>query len=281
MVTDSTSYLPDSFKKQFDISIVSLSINFGSETFREVDISNETFYTKLNTSTKIPTSSQPTLRDFYTVFENHVLNGNEVVGVFLSSDMSGTYHTAMSAKNMILEKHPHASIEIVDSRSNCMQLGFAVLAAAKAAQNGASISEVVAQANYIIKRSRFLFTPDNLTYLKKGGRIGGAAALLGSLLQIKPILTVVDGKTSVYSKVRTKSKAIKEIIDVCFNDIDKKGLGDIAIHHINNEAEGKLLADMIVKKYNVQVPLYSIGPVIGVHVGPGAVGIVYYTEEEL
>ncbi len=133
----------------------------------------------------------------YNILEKHVRDNNEVVGVFLSSDMSGTYSNACLAKNMILENYPNALIEIIDSRSNCMQLGYAVLTAANAAEQGKSIDEVVSIVKDNIKRSRFLFIPDTLEYLKKGGRIGGASALLGTIFQIKPILTVVRWKNRV------------------------------------------------------------------------------------
>lgn len=281
IVTDSTSYLSEELQKKYDISIASLSVIFQDEEFKEIYIKNESFYEKLNGSLHIPTSSQPSLDEMYNILEKHVKDSNEVVGVFLSSDMSGTYSNACLAKSMILENYPNASIEIVDSRSNCMQLGFAALAAAKAAQQEKSIDEVVQIVKDNIKRSRFLFIPDTLEYLKKGGRIGGASALLGTIFQIKPILTVDNGKTELFNKVRTKKRAIQTMIDKFIEDITKCGLGDVMIHHIN-DVEGalafaKIVEEIIGKKIHVA----PIGPVIGTHVGPGALGIVYYTETDL
>jgi DegV family protein with EDD domain len=281
IVTDSTSYISEELKKKYDISIVSLSVIFGNEELKEINIENKTFYKKLDESMSIPTSSQPSLDEMYNVLEKQIVDNNQVVGVFLSSDMSGTYSNACLAKSMILEKYPNALIEIIDSRSNCMQLGFAVLTAAKAAQKEKSIDEVVALVNDNIKRSRFLFIPDTLEYLKKGGRIGGASALLGTIFQIKPILTVIDGKTELFQKVRTKKRAIQTMVDKFIEDIAKNGLGEVIIHHIN-DVEGALsFAKTIEECTGAKIEIAPIGPVIGTHVGPGALGIVYYTNMDL
>ena len=281
IVTDSTSYISDELKSKYDIAIASLSVVFENEVFKEVDIENESFYEKLDNSLSIPTSSQPSLDEMYNIIEKHIQENNEVVGVFLSSDMSGTYSNACLAKSMILESYPNTLIEIIDSRSNCMQLGYAALTAAIAAKQGKSIDEVVNAVKNNIKRSRFLFIPDTLEYLKKGGRIGGASALIGTLLQIKPILTVSDGKTEMYNKVRTKKRAIKTMLDKFIEDITKHGLAEVMIHHIN-DVEGALAFAKIVEEcIGKKVDIAPIGPVIGTHVGPGALGIVYYTQTDL
>jgi DegV family protein with EDD domain len=281
IVTDSTSYINEEVKKIYDISIVSLSVIFNHEEFKEINIENESFYEKLSKSLKIPTSSQPSLDEMYNMLEKQVRDNNEVVGIFLSSDMSGTYSNACVAKNMILENYPNALIEIIDSRSNCMQLGYAVLAAATAAKQGKSIDEIVNITKDNIKRSRFLFIPDTLEYLKKGGRIGGASALLGTILQIKPILTVVNGKTESFNKVRTKNKAIAVMIDKFIEDITSHGLGEVMIHHINNVDGALAFAKLVEERIGRKVDIAPIGPVIGTHVGPGTLGIVYYTQTDL
>ncbi|MBW9148260.1 DegV family protein [Clostridium sp. CM028] len=281
IVTDSTSYISEDLRKKYDISIVSLSVIFGNKEFKETLIENESFYEKLDKNLSIPTSSQPSLVEMYNMIENQVRDNNEMVGVFLSSDMSGTYSNACLAKSMILENYPNALIEIIDSRSNCMQLGFAALTAAIASQQGKSINEVVDIVKNNIKRSRFLFIPDNLEYLKKGGRIGGASALLGTIFQIKPILTVVDGKTGLFNKVRTKKRAIQTMIDKFIEDITKHGLGEVMIHHINDVEGALAFAKKVEECIGKKVDIAPIGPVIGTHVGPGALGIVYYTKTDL
>ena len=280
IVTDSTSYIPKALQKQYNLSIVSLGVLVNGKNVREVDIENAVFYEELVHAPEIPSSSQPSPHELYTTFESLIKQGHSIVGLFISSDMSGTYASALSTKQMLLEKYPGAEIEIIDSRSNCMQLGYATLAAARAAQSGKSIQEVVAAAQDVILHSRFLFTPDTLTYLKKGGRIGGASALLGTLLQIKPILTVVDGKTAVFTKVRTKKKAIEALITGLMEDLKERDLGEVIVHHINCPEEGEALAKQLSKTLNQSVQIQSIGPVIGAHVGPGSIGLAYYTVEK-
>lgn len=280
IVTDSTCYIPKDIRESQDISIVSLSVNFKSKTYIEEETDYTNFYQRLSESDILPTSSQPSLHSLISCFENIVSAGNSVVGVFISSLMSGTYSTALTAKNIVMKKYPQANIEIVDSKSNSMEMGLAVLAGAIAAKTEESVKNVIDSINYVIERSRFLFVPETLTYLKKGGRIGTASALLGTVLNIKPILTVTDGITTVFDKVRTKKKAVERIVDFFLEEIKEKGLGQVVVHHINCESEGRNLADLIQSKIGTEkeVPVYAIGPVIGLHVGPGTIGIAYYTE---
>jgi len=281
VITDSTSYIPEALREEYDISVVSLSVVFGDEAFKEVDISNEWFFKKLEVDKKIPTSSQPSINDLFKLFEEHVKKGDEIVGVFISSDMSGTYSTALTVKNMILDDYPHAKIEIIDSRSNCMQLGFAALAAAKVAKAGGTFEAAILSAKENIERSRFVFIPDTLEYLRIGGRIGTASALVGSLLQIKPVLTVADGKTHLLDKVRTKKRALNEIANIFYDNIKQFGLGDVIVHHINCEDQALELAQSLEIEIGRKVAICPLGPVIGTHVGPGALGIAYYTMEKM
>lgn len=278
VICDSTCYIPKALIEELDILVVSLNVIFKNESFRELDVDNRWFYEKMDSSNEIPTSSQPSIDELYRTFENEVINGNGIVGVFMSSDMSGSYSTANMVKEMILEKYADAKIEIVDSRSNCMQMGYAVLAGARAVKEGQPMKNVLNSINNVISKSRFLFIPDNLTYLKKGGRIGGAAAFVGSILQIKPILTVEDGKTTVFDKVRTRKKAIDRMVEYVVEQVTSKGLGEVIVHHINCEDEGLQLAKRISDILKINVEICSIGPIIGLHVGPGSIGIVYYTK---
>lgn len=278
VVTDSTSYIPEILLKEYDISVISLNVILSGKSRREVDISNETFYSEMESANEIPLSSQPNPTETYEVFESVVKDGDSVFGIFISSEMSGTYSSTNLAKDMILEKYPNANIHLMDSKTNSMQMGYIVLEAAKAAKEGKSLESVERIAYHVLENSRFLFTPDTLTYLKKGGRIGGAAALLGSILQIKPILTVQDGVANIHSKVRTKKKAIETIINSFLKDIEGKTLGGIIVHHINCPDEGSEIALKLENILNIKVDIQSIGPVIGLHVGPGSIGIAYFTK---
>lgn len=276
IITDSTSYIPKEYIDKYHIKVVSLSLLLNNKSYRELDLNNDFFYDEMSKSKEFPKSSQPTVEEMYKIFEEEAEKGNDIVGIFISSEMSGTYSTANLVKNLILENYDDINVEIIDSRSNCMQLGFSVIEAAKAAKENKSMEEVVEAAENVMDKSRFLFVPDNLEYLKKGGRIGGASAILGKIFQIIPILTVCDGKTAVFDKVRTKKKAIDKIIDTIVKDVEENGLGDIVVHHINCENEGKEIADRLGEVLKTNIKIQAIGPIVGLHVGPKSIGVVYY-----
>jgi len=281
IVTDSTSYLPREEREKHGIITVPLSVVLDGVTYVEDTPFAETYYQALAATKSFPTTSQPSVNALVEAFSEPVARGNEVVAVFLSSDMSGTYSTALLARDMVRAEHPGAIIEIVDSRSNCMELGFAVLAAAEAVADGASASGAAEAAGRMTLRTRFLFVPETLEYLRRGGRMGGAQALIGTLLQIRPILTVVDGRTEVFAKVRTKRKALTEIAAAFARDVEAKGFGGAIVHHIDDEAEGRELAALVEAVINEPVRVIALGPAIGSHVGPGTAGLVYHTLQEM
>ncbi len=278
LVTDSTSYIDQTTQAQLDIKLVHLSVNFPDESFDETTVAYDYFYQKIEKDGHIPTSSQPTLGAIYEAFKEIVKQGNEVLGIFLSAKMSGTYDSALSAKKMVLEEYPQASIEIMDSKTNSMALGLQVIEAAIAAQAGKLMDEVLETAHYYRERVHFYFVPATLQYLIKGGRIGGASAIIGSLLQIRPILYVNDGMTDVFDRVRGTAKAVKRMLQILEDDAKKYGLKHLLVHHINDEIRGQELADHLSQLYKRPVQLLPLGPVIGCHVGPGTVAIVYTTE---
>lgn len=275
LICDSTAYLPKLLIKKYDIEIIPLSVILGSEIITETNITNEAFFNKLDNSTHHPTSSQPTIEIMYSAFEKHISKGDSVIFTCISSKMSGTYSTALSVKEMIKEKYPNAQIEIVDSKSNCMQLGYAVLAGAKQIAKGKSFEETAAAIRDSIYNTRMLFIPESLRYLQKSGRLSKASALAASVLKIVPILTVIDGNADVFSKIRTRIKAKKTIITELIGDIAAGKVTDISVMHINNETEAGKLIEAIRKLINIEINLTSIGPVIGAHVGPGTIGLVW------
>lgn len=280
IITDSTSYINEDICRDLDIEKASLYVSFGEESFKETEITNQEFYKRMEKE-GIPTSSQPTLGELLVQMKIILEAGHDLVGVFLSSKMSGTFASANILLEIFEEDYPQAKIKLIDSQSNSMQLGFVAIAGARSAKEGASFEEVVDQVNRTIVRSRFIFIPNNLDYLKKGGRIGGAGALLGNMLKLTPILTVKDAETNIYKTVRTRSKAKAEMVKKVLEDHELYGLKELAIHHIDAPIEAKALQEELSELLDVKMHIANIGPVIGLHVGPGALGLAYYTEKEI
>lgn len=275
LICDSTAYLPKLLIKKYDIEIISLSVILGSEVITETKITNEAFFNKLENSPHHPTSSQPTVEILYNTFEKHISKGDSVIFTCISSEMSGTYSTAVSVKEMIKSKYEGAKIEIVDSKSNCMQLGYAVLAGAKQIAKGNNFEDTVAAIRSNISSTRMLFIPETLRYLQKSGRLSKAGALAASVLKIVPILTITDGKADVFAKIRTKIKARKAMVSELIKDISAGIVTDISVMHINNEKEAGKLIEAIKNLINIEINLTYVGPVIGAHVGPGTIGIAW------
>jgi DegV family protein with EDD domain len=192
--------------------------------------------------------------------------------------MSGTYSNALSSKTELSKEYPGTKVEIIDSHTNCMALGMIVLEAARAAKANASIEEVVDIALRTRKRVGFYFVPEVMTYLKKGGRIGTAASLLGSILNIRPILTVdmSNGMTHLYDKARGYTNALSKIYAIVAKEFERYGLKEIHVHHINAREKATQAIEYLKRVY-ADIPIHScdIGPVIGLHVGPGTIGIAY------
>lgn len=281
VIVDSTSYIPADLRTELDIEVVSLAVVFPEGAIREVDIDDAEFYKRLTSEQKVPTSTQPTPAEMEQAFLVALDAGHDVVGVFISSDMSGTFSSAELAARGIHDTRPGAVIELVDSRSNSMQLGMAALSAARAARGGADAATCAAAARETMQRTRFLFTPHTLDYLRLGGRIGTASAFLGTMLQIRPILTVEHGMTEAFGKVRTRRRALELIVETFRTEVEKYGFRDAFIHHIDDPAEGQILADMCEPIAGRPLRVVSIGPVIGLHVGPATVAVVYETEQPM
>lgn len=282
LITDSTSYLPEYQLKKHNINVISLSVNFEDDSFVELPENFDPFYDKLKKENYIPKSSQPAVSEMYDLFESAIKRNEEIIATFLSSKMSGTYSTACMIKEQLLEEYPDARITIIDSLSNCMQLGLCVIAGANAIAEGKNYEETVSAIKDTINKTKFVFTPSTLEYLRRGGRIGNAQALIGQLLQVKPILTVSEGVTTQLDKVRTRKKALSYMTSTFTKDIETFGLSKIVIHHIDAFDEAQKLKTMIQDQFDLdQIDIIPIGPVIGTHVGPGAIGIVYETKESI
>lgn len=281
VVTDSVASLPSEDLEKYGIEALPLFINDGDTQMADLGIDLDSFYRRLADMTHLPTSSQPSMEAFVAAFTQAAQRGQQVVGVFISQKMSGTVETAHMAADMVRADWPDARIEIVDSESNSMQEGFAVIAAAKAARADESIERCVAAAVETIKRTRYLFTPHSLEYLRRGGRIGAAGALLGQLLQVKPILTVEHGETTSFAKVRTMSRALAEIARTFETDVREQGLRQVVVHYIAEKPAAVEFAQKHIEPIvGGPVRVLPTSPVIGLHVGP-AVALAYETEGEL
>ncbi len=281
ILTDSTAYIGVDQQAELGIRVMPLSVHFSDESFEETEVDYDYFYGKIDKTGEIPTSSQPTVGDMYEVFKETVQAGNEVLAIFISSAMSGTYHTAVSVKEQLIQEIPGARIEVLDSRTNCMALGVQVLEAARCIKVGQNIEAAIQAAEMIRERVHFYFVPETLEYLRKGGRIGTASALLGTILKIRPILTVdmKAGMTHLWGKSRGTLAAVQRMLELLEADARHYGLREIIVHHINAPERAAQLKRQLTDKYRCPVTVCTIGPVIGLHTGLGTIGIVYTTEE--
>jgi len=275
VITDSTAYIPDALLKAHQITVVPQVLIWGEETFRDgVDIMPDDFYKRLETAKSMPTTSQVSIGDMKTAFEKLLESGYAVLGIFISSKLSGTMQSATQAREML----PKAAdkISIVDSNSTAMAMGFHVLLAARAAQDGATLGECQKQAEKAREHTGVYFVVDTLEFLRRGGRIGGAQALLGSALNIKPILELRDGRIESIDKVRTKSKAIDRMIDLVAQHVAGRTPVRLATLHANAETEARAALDAAVLQLQpIETVFASVSPVIGTHAGPGTIGLAF------
>ena len=278
IISDTTSYIDPALRQELNIMLIPLSVHFPDESFQEDQVDNDYFYGKIRRENVIPTSSQPSAEDILIPFREIAATGDDIVAIFISSAMSGTYSNALSSKTELLKEYPDIKVEIIDSYTNCMALGMIVLEAAHAAHSNASIEEVVDVALQTRDRVGFYFVPETMEYLKKGGRIGTAASLLGTILNISPILTVdmSKGMTHLHDKARGFTKALSKIYDILAKEYERFGLKEIHVHHISAREKAVQVIEYLKNIYaDIPISLCDIGPVIGLHVGPGTIGIAY------
>ncbi|WP_297519597.1 DegV family protein [uncultured Clostridium sp.] len=279
IITDSTSYIPQEYIDKYDISVISLNVIMDNISEREADVDAKEFYDKLAVAGTFPKSAQPAMDEFANAFLKVVEKGDEVLGIFLSSKLSGTYSTSHLIKEMVLDKYPTAKIELIDSLNTTMSMGFMVVEAAKLANEGKCIEEIKEYIEIMRKRVDIIFIPGSLSHLRKGGRLGAAAALIGGLLKITPLLHVVDGSVEVLEKVRTHKKAVSEMLKIIKDKMDKKGLGEAVIYHILNHDEAVEIQTRVKEELGLTCHIMDIGAIIGLHVGPQSVGVAYYTKQ--
>lgn len=273
IVTDSTAYIPDDLVRKYDIKVAPQILIWGEETLRDgIDILPDEFYQRLKTAKVMPTTSQATIAAFEEIFTPMVERGEPILALLLSAKLSGTIQSAEQAKTSF----PKARIEIVDSNSVSMAMGFQVLAAARAAKDGASFDEVVELARRGKEHTGVLFVVDTLEFLHRGGRIGGATRLVGTALNLKPLLEVMNGRVEPIERVRTKAKARARLLDVFEERVNgKTPLRIGAIHASAAEEAQELLAEAVKRFAPAETTLSVASPVVGTHAGPGTVGLAY------
>jgi DegV family protein with EDD domain len=272
VVTDSTAYLPAGVADLLGIVTVPLRVSIGSRTATDgVDVSPGEVVGALRSRVAV-TTSRPTPAEFAAAYRRCLDSGaGHVVSVHLAAALSGTWESAALAA----QDFPHGVVRVVDSRSTAGALGFAVRAAAEAARGGASAADVQGAATDTVDRTRTLFYVDTIEYLRRGGRVGTAAALLATSLSVKPILQMVEGHIVPLEKVRTSTKAIARLVQLTV-DAAGEGVVDVAVHHLAAQAR----ADQVGGQLRAALPrigeleIAEIGPVVGAHLGPGVIGTV-------
>lgn len=285
IVTDSTADIPQNLAESLNIKVIPLSVHFGGRAYLDrIDISNEEFYSYIGTAKTLPTTSQPSPAQYLDVYRACKEEGAErVISMHISSEMSGTYQGAKLAAEMIKDEIP---VEVIDSRTVTIGLGLQVVSLAQYLQDhpDASWDDVLECVQAIIKKTRIYFLLDTLDNLQKGGRIDKASYLVGSILNIKPVLVVEDGFISAYEKIRGKriEKAVDHLTDIVVKMIDPTKTLHIVLGY-NNEAYLDILKNSLLPKLMVHLDhqgiapdSYELGSVVTTHIGLGGIGVAFY-----
>jgi DegV family protein with EDD domain len=275
IVTDSTSFLPPDLIKKHNITMIPQVLIWGEQTYQDgVDIQPSEFYTKLKSAKSMPSTSQVSPATMQATFQPLVDQGFEVIGLFVSSRLSGTMQSATQAKELM--GAAGAKVNILDSYATSMSLGLIVLAAARAAEGGASLTDTLAVADKAKNSSGLFFAVDTLEFLHRGGRIGGAQRFIGSALNLKPILALKEGKVEGVERIRSKSKAHDRVLELIAEQVTGKSNIRIATLHANAAEEAKALLDRAAQQLSpVETIFAEVSPVVGTHTGPGTVGLAY------
>jgi len=278
IVTDTSSDIPAETAEALGIHMIPLNVMFGRQVFRDrVDMMPQEFYRKLRESEQLPTTSQPSAGDFAEFYRGLCESAESIVSIHLSAELSGTLESAHAAKDQLASPVP---IHIVDSRSTSMGLGLMVLAAAEMAQRGLDAPQIVEQVNSLVPRISVLFVVDTLEYLHRGGRIGGAKRLFGTMLSVKPLLHIHQGRVDVLENTRTQVRAIARLLDIMETRIGTAQPARIAVMHGDAQEQAMALRDAIRERFHCQeLQMCEICPALGVHTGPGIVGTAFYVPQ--
>lgn len=273
-VADSTADLPPGDATAHRLITVPLRVIFGEEVLVDgVDVTAEAFYERMRQSTKNPTTSQPSPAEFEAAFREAAADGSSVICTTISAEMSGTYSAAMTARNNL----PDLDIHVIDTRGVTVSHAGVLRAAMDCAESGASVSDVLGMIEEVMRRQRTVFTVETLDYLKRGGRIGGARALLGSVLNIKPVLQILDGRIEPFDRVRTYPRALDRICDEVISATGEAGRpARVILGHADKLDDCRMLARRLAPHCEGEPEILEIGPIVGCHAGPGTIGLSFY-----
>ncbi len=273
LVCDSTADLDPAFRAAHTVRVVPLKVIFGDQTFADgVDITAEDFYARLAAPGPFPRTSQPTPAEFEDVFRELGADGGAIVCTTISADLSGTYASAIQARAAL----PELDIRVVDTRSVAVGHYAAVREAVRVIEAGGDADRVVAAIAAVGSTDKVLFTVETLEFLRRGGRIGGARALLGSVLDIKPILEIRDGVIEAVGRVRTYPRAIDRVVDECRKAASAWGGAELVVAHANRPRIAAELVERMRPLVSGEPALTVVGPVVGCHSGPGAIGVGFH-----
>jgi len=276
IVTDVSSSLTSAVAREHGIYMVPVPMIFGTRQYHVgVDLDTETFYRLLRSNGRLPTTSQSTAADFVQAYTTLSKQAETIVSIHISQQMSGMLDSARAACGEL----PDVPIRVIDSRSVTLGLGLLALAAARAAAAGQDADEVCQLVEKLIPKMNVIFTVDTLEYLRKGGRIGGAAALLGLALSIKPVLQVKDGRIEPLEKPRTRARAVSRLLDLVAERVSPTERVHAAIFHCVALDEAQQLAEQVQARVNcADLFITEAGPIIGTHAGPGTLGVAFCTD---
>ncbi len=277
IITDTTACLHDETARRYQIPVIPQVINFGNESYLEgIDMDTDTFMQRLKSSSELPKTAAPPPELFIKEFERLVPMGETILCIHPSAEVSGTVRSAEIAA----KEFPSADIRIIDTRVVSSPLATMVELAARWADTGVNANTIEAQIRAMIPRCRIYFMVATLEYLARGGRIGGAAALLGSMLQIKPILTFEDGKVNQFDKERTKNNALGRIKDLVTRQTSPVQECYLTVMEAGVPDQGQALAeDLRIKLGLSSVPVHKMPPAIVTHAGPGILGVGFFVRE--
>lgn len=269
IVTDSTAYLPKDVRERLNIHMIPLQVTFGLESFEEEqELTVEEFYRK--SAVELPKTSQPSIGEFINLFKRLALDYDEIVTIHLSSGISGTFAGAIQAGEMT----ENAEVYAFDSEISCAMQGFYAVKAAEMANHGANAREILLELNTMKKSLRGYFMVEDLKHLQRGGRLSGAQALVGGMLQIKPILHFDETKIVPFEKVRTRKKAMNRMVSLLEADAQSGEQFKATIIHANREEDAIQWKKELEKQFSsVEFDISYFGPVIGVHLGEGSMGL--------